>query len=181
MRTFIALPLPDDVAAGLVALTQPLNAGRAVPEDNLHLTLVFLGEVAPEALDDLHLELEALAWRPFPLRLAGLEAFGGARPTVLVVRGEGGPALADLQRAVARAVRRAGIETRRERFAPHVTLARFGRTVPPEEAARLGRFLQARGDAAFAPFTVGQLSLYRSDLRADGARHTVLATYPAVP
>lgn len=176
MRAFIAIPMPEAVLPGLTALQEPLRAGRPVPEENLHLTLAFLGETDRAALEALHEELETIAFAPFELRLAGLDIFGGAQPTVLFIRGQG-EGLKELQQAVMRAVRRAGIELPRARFTPHVTLARFNRP-GPEELARLGRYLQAHGDAALFPFPVEGFALYRSDLHRDGARHEMLASYP---
>ena len=176
MRAFVAIPMPEAVLPGLAALQEPLRAGRPVPEDNLHLTLAFLGETGIPALEALHEELEALEVRPFDLRLAGLDMVGGHQPSVLFIRAEG-EGLKALQQSVMRAVRRAGIELPRARFAPHVTLARFSRP-GPEEMARLGRYLQAHGDAALFPFTVTGFGLFRSDLHRDGARHELLAAYP---
>lgn len=176
MRAFVAIPMPEAVLPGLLALQEPLRAGRLVPEENLHLTLAFLGDTDIPALEALHEELETLAVRPFDLRLAGLDIFGGDQPSVLFIRAQG-EGLKELQKSVMRAIRRAGIELPRARFAPHVTLARFNRP-GPEDLVRIGRYLQAHGDAALFPFRVTGFGLYRSDLHRDGARHELLAAYP---
>ena len=178
MRCFVALPMPDPAVKGITTLQGHLRAGRAVPAENLHLTLAFLGDVRPEALEEMHGALEMVAFRPIELRLSGLDAVGGARPNVLFARAQGGEGLGDLHRAVARAARGAGIVLARERFMPHVTIARFPRGMVEAEAAKLGAFLQAWGDWALAPVLVPGFALYRSDLRAEGARYEVLAEYP---
>lgn len=65
----------------------------------------------------------------------------------------------------------------RERFAPHVTLARFRRDIAPADLARLGLFLAARGDIRLAPFPVTHFALYRSTLGAGPPVYDELARY----
>lgn len=179
MRCFIGLSLPPDIRAALGDLQAELRTGRPVAEENLHLTLAFLGDTELPTLEALHGALSGIVFAPFDLRLAGLDMFGGRRPAVLFIRGDGGDALSRLHARVASATRAAGIDLRRERFRPHVTLARFRREMRAEEVARLGDFLTAHGDAALAPFTVDGFALYRSTLHPDGPVYERLADYPA--
>ena len=179
MRCFVGLPLPPEVQAALARLQADLRSGRHVAEENLHLTLAFLGDVDLPTLEALHVELREIDFAPFDLRLAGLDMFGGSRPTILFIRAEGSAALRQLQARITTAVRAAGIDLRRERFRPHVTLARFRRDMRPEDTDRLGRFLSAHGDAALAPFAITGFALYRSHLHPEGPVYEVLADYPA--
>ncbi|UWQ10062.1 hypothetical protein K3X41_08920 [Aliiroseovarius crassostreae] len=71
MRSFIACPLPETVCAALVELAGRVKVGRAVPEDNLHLTLAFLDEQPVEQLEALHGELEAILSPPIHLSCTG--------------------------------------------------------------------------------------------------------------
>jgi 2'-5' RNA ligase len=179
MRVFIGLPLPDPVTEALDALQTDLRAGRHVAAENMHLTLAFLGELALPDLTELDLNLQQINVEPVDLRLAGLELFGGTRPRALVIRAEGGAPLRHMRDKVRTAARGVGLDMPRERFRPHVTLARFRQTMPEEEAARLGRFMAAHGDVALPPTTVAGFALYRSYLSTEGAEYEVLADYPA--
>jgi len=90
IRAFVAILLPDDVRSALDAEIEQLRpVGRDVSwvaRDNLHVTLKFLGHVAPERLD---LAVSALARvaatvAGFELAIAGLGAFPSpTRPRVL--------------------------------------------------------------------------------------------------
>ncbi|MBK1636372.1 RNA 2',3'-cyclic phosphodiesterase [Rhodovulum adriaticum] len=176
IRAFVAIPLPDDIRAALVALQARLQVGRVLPPENLHLTLVFLGEVPDPLLEEVHLALSGVHAAPLTLRLAGLDMFGGARPRSIHARVVPDPALDHLQARVAQAARTAGVQVEARRFVPHVTLAYVN-------AARTGRARLARavaGGAAFAagPFQVHGFALYRSDLGRGPARHAELAQYP---
>jgi len=180
MRVFVALDLPDDVADGLDSLAGRLHTGRHVPSDDMHLTLAFIEDAPPDALEELHMRLEMLT-RPLPqLTLRGVDVFGSEHPRSVHVRVEGGVALSDLQSAVTRHVRRAGIALPRRRFVPHVTLARFAARMAPDDTARVGRFLSAHGDWTWPAFTAPSLSLYQSTLSVDGPRYDLLERYGAL-
>ncbi|SEO99286.1 2'-5' RNA ligase [Salinihabitans flavidus] len=181
MRTFIALDLPEETREQLSDLQGLLRVGRHVPEENLHLTLSFLGEQPLPALEALHEVLCDLPPREVVLRLSGLDILGSRQPKLLFIRAERSGPLAALRREVLTAVRLAGIELPRTRFRPHVTLARFSRDMEERDAAHLGRFLQTHGDRALPEVVAEQVTLYQSVLREDGARYDPLASYPLVP
>lgn len=175
-RAFVALTLPESVRSELVLLQAALPLPRRVSPENLHLTLVFLGDVPDLLLEEVHHALGALAVPGFTLRLRGLGLFGGRRPHNLHAQVAPEPALEHLQAKVAQAVRRAGVTIDSRRFVPHVTLARFA----PESAdlSRLEPAVAGAGLFATAPFTVDRFVLMRSILRQPEAVHDVLAEYP---
>lgn len=177
MRAFVALDLPQAALASLARLQAGLSVGRIVPEQNLHLTLAFLGDVAEPHLSDLAEALHDLDLPPVSLSLQGLDLFGSRHPSVLYVpaAGEG---LERLHAKVMRAVRDAGITMARERFRPHVTIARFGREMSARDQARLGEFLMLNARFTLPPARCETMTLYRSHLRPDGAVHEALAVWP---
>ncbi|MEL0437139.1 RNA 2',3'-cyclic phosphodiesterase [Phycobacter sp. K97] len=178
MRAFVGLPLPEDALDGLDRLQQGIPVGRIVPAGNLHLTLAFLDEQPERVLHRLHQELQQIEAMPLSLCIKGLDLFGGGRPRILFAAVQPEPALARLRDQVRRAAERAEIDLPRERFRPHITLARFGRDMPEHQARRLGAFLQAHGDYAMPELPIDRMALYRSTLDADGARYEILADYP---
>ncbi len=180
MRVFVALELPEPLVAPITRLQAGLTVGRIVPEDNLHLTLAFLGEIGePQAWAVAEALAEALAAPAQPavaLTLRGLDLFGGRRPNVLFVSAHG-PGLAPLHDKVLHAVRAAGVELPRTRFRPHVTLARFGRDITAKDQARLGEFLALNGAFSLPAERADTVTLYRSHLREAGAVHDPLAQF----
>lgn len=178
IRAFLALPLPDDVTATLEAAQAGLPAGNPVPRENLHLTLVFLGEQRETVLEDLHLALEQIGGPALELTIRGVGTFGGAVPRVLYAAADPDPALSALRKKLARAVRETGIEPDGRKFAPHVTLVRFPREMPGEDLAAIQSFLGRRMGLAAGPFRVERYCLYRSTLTKNGPAYDVLAEYP---
>ena len=175
MRTFLAIDLPKEVTDALVRLQAMLPAGRAVPPGNLHLTLAFLDDRPEDQLELLHEDLSAQRFAAPDLAFCGLNCFGAPRPALLFAEIAASAALGTLHAGVHRLIRASGITLPRERYRPHVTLARFRKGADP---VPLHRFLEQHGRTALPGFTARQMTLYRSTLHADGARHDPLASYP---
>jgi 2'-5' RNA ligase len=177
-RAFVAIPMPEDAAARLAGLVRGLPVGRRVDEENLHLTLAFLGDVTDAGLEELHDTLSSIRGAPVELRFEGLGVFGEERPRALWAAVAAEARLVELQRQVERAARKAGLAPEARRFVPHVTLVRLrGRR---EEAEPLARFLGARGGGTVPPVRAVAFSLMASVLRPEGAEYEELARYPLV-
>ncbi|MGR3323211.1 MAG: RNA 2',3'-cyclic phosphodiesterase [Pseudooceanicola sp.] len=178
MRLFVAIDLPDAQRDALATVQGDLAAGRAMDPETFHLTLAFLGELDEEQAEEMHLALGSIRAAPFDLTISGLETFGGATPAVAVAGvADPGPVTA-LHRQVRGAARQAGIVLSRERFRPHVTLARFRKRMEPGEAEALRLFLARNAAMRLEPFTVEGFGLYRSTRTSEGALHEALALYP---
>lgn len=178
MRSFVGLPLPDDLAEDLERRAATVQAGRVVPAENLHMTLAFLGDQTLQSLTALDAELVSVMAAAPRLRWGPPDFFGGSHTRVLALTVEPDPALLALQARVVRAVRATGISLPAIRFRPHVTIIRLN----PEGGARQQRRLQElifSGRLTRLPDVVADtLSLYRSHLRESGVRYERLADYP---
>jgi len=181
MRSFLAIPLPDDLRRDAFAsrgVLAPKGDGwRFVREEGLHLTLRFLGEVDPSrrgALDDAWGEA-ARGTGPVALRLRGAGLFPATgRPRVLwlgVVEESEASSLRLLAERIEGAARALGFPPDDRPFAPHVTLARA------RSGARVSRPpIERIGD--FGVFVAQHLVLYRSEPDRGGPRYRQDASYP---
>jgi RNA 2',3'-cyclic 3'-phosphodiesterase len=180
MRTFIALPLPAEARALLGNLQAKLRSFGAdvkwTAADSIHLTLKFLGEIAPASLPGLvsHLRTETAAEHSFALRVHGLGGFPDLRnPRVIWCGLEGDrAALASVQQKVEAACIQAGFPSEERPFQAHLTLGRVrGKTnlQPLLDYIKIGSTLEHT-------FTVKALHIYQSTLRPQGALYTVLET-----
>lgn len=178
MRSFVALVLPEGLRASLADLAGELEAGHAVAEEDLHLTLAFLGDQPGNVLADLHDLLGAIRVPEVMVDVDGLGCFGGRTPRTLHAVVRETPELVALQRKVAGAARAAGIALERRRFRPHVTLVRFGPRLAAEEARRLEVFLAGHAGVRFAPLAAGGMGLFSSVLTKAGPVYEELVHYP---
>ncbi len=176
MRLFVALDLPWALRERLADLGTGLPGVRWVPPENFHITLRFLGELAPYRAEEIDHALAALRGRAFPLELSGVGTLEKAgRVTALWAGVARNPALEHLRAKVETAVQRAGLPPERRRFSPHVTLARLGEQAAPP---RLASWVQAHNLFRAAPVTVGHFTLFSSLLGADQAVYTAEVEYP---
>jgi 2'-5' RNA ligase len=123
VRLFFAL-WPDDVTRrALQSLQQEISGRRSRPE-NLHLTLVFLGEQARSRVPELLDVLNAMPRFSSMLMLDVLGYFRGAR-IAWAGMAEPDPALMQWQGSLGAALaERQSPGPRPETFNPHITLAR---------------------------------------------------------
>lgn len=179
IRSFAAIAMPEPIAEALDDLQEGLAGVHWTPAENLHLTLAFLGEQTPRALEDLDAALLGLRHPRFDLRLSGVDAFGRKDARVVFAGVAPCPSLLSLQSKVAVAARGADIALETRKYAPHVTIARLSRgAVRPE---RLQAYLAAHNLFETAPFAVEEITLFRSTLTRDGPIYEPMAVYPLEP
>ncbi|HWW96148.1 MAG TPA: RNA 2',3'-cyclic phosphodiesterase [Edaphobacter sp.] len=168
MRLFLGLPVPSELAQGLTRLarTIELPKGRVTAPENLHLTLVFLGEVAEPTLPRIEQELFELTFAPFQIKLISLNTF--PRAGILFVEVEPTRPLLHLQAKVAASMARCGFAPEDRPYHPHLTLARF------HGSLRLSKSQQALPPSLQRSFTADTVNLYRSNLIPTGAHYEIL-------
>lgn len=179
-RLFIALDLPDAVREGLEAwgrkeLGDP--ALRPVPPRSLHVTLAFLGYRPEKEISPLAEILQASGGRPARLELRDpVPRPERGRPRLFALPAVSSDAIA-LQAKLRERLVAAGLYKAEKRaFWPHVTVAR----VRPERRGSKRPSLVSRPPGAlpavlFQPLKCVRTTLYRSELKPQGALYTPLA------
>ena len=174
IRLFVGLSLPEDVIRQLALLGGGIPGARWMGEEQLHLTLRFIGEVDGPTFDDIRLALSAVQSPAFDLTLAGMGHFGdGRKLRALWARVESAPLLTGLQERVESVLVRAGVPAETRKFTPHVTLARL-RDAP---VGRVTNFLVAHGLFSAGPFRVDEFHLFSSHPSSDGSVYDVEESY----
>ncbi len=171
-RLFFALwPSVEERRALLAAAAAAISAsgGRAVPEENLHVTLAFLGQVPPARTS----ELAALTHRvaaggaqgvaPLALRFESLAYWH--EPQILCALSAAAAPVAALAAALQREAGAAGFFPDLKPFRAHVTVAR------KVMRAAAGTVLPS------VQWTCAQFALVESRTAATGAVYSVLETY----
>lgn len=182
MRTFIAVrivatPQLRDVLSELAAMKPAL---RTIAEEQLHVTLKFLGETAESQISDLQQVMARVAQQiqACSLTLKALGAFPNVeRPTVVWVGFDDTQPLIRLANELAERCQELGFEPEHRPFRPHLTLARI-KSAPPR---RLTEFLRGNAKRTCGSSIVTELELFRSDLKPDGPIYTSIGTAPLLP
>jgi len=180
VRTFLALDIDEGAREGLVATCRRLEHRGAnfkpVEGNNLHVTLVFLGDVADELLPQVCSRAveAASAIEPFDFDVKGLVCVppqGQLRMVWACVTDPNGR-MARLQALLADAMAELGLRTEERGFKPHITLARIKYAAHPEQ------FRKAVGELAGADFGIKhaeELVAYTSRLTPSGPIYTPIA------
>ena len=168
MRLFIAINFNDALTNALISMQDAIwdagVDGNYTKEENLHLTLAFIGEYGdPGRVNDA---LQSVSFTPFPLALEGVGAFEGLWWAGLRASDE----LNALAKRLRRALADANVPFERKRFSPHITLIRrpSKSALPPIEVPK-------------ASMTVRRVSLMSSDRGKNGMIYTEIGAVDAIP
>jgi 2'-5' RNA ligase len=143
----------------------PAGDGRLIPAQNLHLTLLFLGEIATEVRDVLLAKVAMIHVEPFELMLEQIGYW--RRPQVLWWGPRQTPEpLQRLVAALALQAQSCGLEVERRPYQAHMTLARKVRRSP------------GRPSLALYSWQINDFVLVESCLTSAGAEYRILQRWP---
>jgi RNA 2',3'-cyclic 3'-phosphodiesterase len=189
MRLFVGVELDDALRAACAAAARQLQqrlrragvdlAARWVPEDNLHITLWFLGTVgdaqAAAVVDGLR---PAWGIASFSIAVSGAGVFPPSGPPRIVWLGvaDGAPCLSQLHRELADRLVPLGFEPERRPYHPHVTIARVKDA--DRTASRDARAILEAADLRPGSGEVRSVTLFQSHVSSAGARYVPLLRVP---
>jgi 2'-5' RNA ligase len=172
-RLFVAIRPPLSVRDLLIDAMDDSPDFRWQDDEQLHLTLRFVGEVERPVAEDLAAALGRIRARPFEIRLKGVGRFDQRNSGALWAGVEPREPVAALAAKVERVSVGVGLEPERRAFHPHITLARWKgrRSREAEEFVALKRGL------ASEPFAVTEFTLFESRLSRHGAHYEEVEGY----
>jgi RNA 2',3'-cyclic 3'-phosphodiesterase len=172
-RLFVALRPPAEICGKLLDLMGGMPGARWQSEEQLHLTLRFIGEVDRRTAEDVALALSRVRAPEMEIALSGAGMFD-KRGVVHTLWAGVSPAepLASLHRKTDHALVSLGLPSEARAYQPHITLAR-GRMGPEAHA-----FVAAQGGLSSPPFLCTAFGLYESTLGRDGPSYTLIERYP---
>ena len=126
MRLFVAINFNDKTRSQLISLRDELRSrsvrGNFSLNENLHLTLVFIGECNPKQLEKATSILETVIFDPFEATIEKLGTFSRGTLWWAGLREE--KTLIHLQHEIEHKFALCGFEMDGRRYHPHITLGR---------------------------------------------------------
>ncbi len=179
LRCFIAVTLPAPLKQSVGEMMRSLGETGAdvkwVPEQNLHLTLKFLGAIGEEKIEEMTgaLRKKLSPYRPFYITIGGVGCFpGGRHPRVIWVGiQEYGP-LEDIYREVEGVMKQFGYPPEDRPFSPHLTI---GRVRSGKRLAEVLKRLDELRAVDIGEFEVKGVTFMKSELKPGGAEYSSLA------
>jgi RNA 2',3'-cyclic 3'-phosphodiesterase len=179
IRTFLAVDLSKAIRDRAVALqTRLARAGtevKWVERENLHVTLLFLGEVDNrEIVQVCRLAKQCTAGEPsFPMSVESVGCFPNVRrPRIIWIGvGEGAQPLCAVHDALELSLAELGYRREERRYKPHATLGRVKSDLPTD---KLSQALLAEATWKGGETVVQEILIMGSELTPQGPVYTVL-------
>ena len=184
IRSFLAFDLPPEIRRTIARVSGELRQSsldvRWVKVENIHLTMVFMGDIKTEDITPIGdvVQEVCLNFGPFDVALRGLGSFPNSRnPRVLWIGLDG-----DLERmshfrdALQKQLKPFGIQEEKRKFKAHLTLGRFRKH--KREGSQLDELILRYHDLSDPVFSLNELMMFRSDLKPGGAEYTKLELWP---
>jgi len=173
-RLFVAIRPPEDIRDLLIDAMDDSPEFRWQDEEQLHLTLRFVGEVDRPVADDLAGALGSVHAARFSVRINGVGRFEQRNSGALWAGVEPKEPLASLATKVERVCHSIGLEPERRAYHPHITLARWkGRRTREVQS-----FLERQRGLISEAFEIAGFTLFESRLSRHGAHYEAVADYP---
>lgn len=174
-RLFVAIRPPRPIREQLLGIMGGISGARWQTDDQLHITLRFIGEVNGRVADDLLSALGAVRHAAFEIALNGIGTFDRrGQPEIIWAGLTPQEELKALHKKVDHACVRAGLEPDRRAYHPHITLARLGRS----GAGRVDGFVESAGGLRSEPFAATSFALFESALAPAGAVYSLVERFP---
>ncbi|MDE1868521.1 MAG: RNA 2',3'-cyclic phosphodiesterase [Candidatus Micrarchaeota archaeon] len=181
IRAFIAIELSADIRAKLSSVSGELS-GRGVTcvaQDNIHITLLFLGDVREQTLEAIKERLGKIRAKSFDISIEGIGAFGHKGPEVVFACvGDGLAEIKAIYSDIAHSISDLGFAAEEREFTPHATIARV-RSGSAAEKAR--EFATAHGKDRFGVFTCSSIALKSSAIGEGVPKYTTLYSLELAP
>ena len=173
-RLFVAVRPPEHIRDLLIDAMDDSPDFRWQNDEQLHLTLRFVGEVDRHVAADLTHALGRIRAPRFTARIKAIGSFDHRNAGALWAGVEPKEPLAALAAKIERICQHIGLAPERRAFHPHITLARWkGR-----RTREVGDFLDRRRGLVSEPFEVDSFILFESRLSRHGAHYEEIASYP---
>lgn len=176
MRLFVGIDLPENIKEEVYAITKKINTKNAkinfVAKKNLHLTLKFLINIDPKALEELVKRLETIKESPFKISLDSLSFFkrnGDISSIYLTL--EPKDRLVRLQQKVDECL--LDLFSKAQRFHPHLTIGRIKLLKNRQEFIKNLNQINVKK----IEFDIKEFKLFESKLTKDGPKYYILKKF----
>ncbi|QIG79302.1 RNA 2',3'-cyclic phosphodiesterase [Stakelama tenebrarum] len=173
-RLFVGFRPPPAIREALLAAHGGIPGARWQRDDQLHITLRFIGDVDMHRANDAAIALAAIRGPAFEVAIDGVGCFESkGRPNAVWAGIRPREAITQLHQKADQALVRTGLSPEHRAYFPHITLARMSRT-----AGSPDRWLADHAGLATPRFLLTEFLLFESRLGGEGATYEAVERYP---
>ena len=186
IRSFLAFEIPEEIKPTVSSIYRGLRDSsldvRWVREENIHITVIFMGNVEEKYLDSIGKVVERACskYAPFKIRAKGAGVFSNLRNAKVLWIGVEGDIerLGYFKESIQKKLKPFGIKEESRRFSPHITVGRFRKGF--NQPRLLKEVLDKFKDVSSSEAWLKELVLFKSELKPDGAVYTKLNCWPII-
>jgi 2'-5' RNA ligase len=169
-RCFISIPISESTKDKIEELHQDLNNIRFVPRNNLHITVLFLGQIDLIEIEKIKEIIQDIKIAAFDIKLKGINTF--LKSGILYINIKNTDIIKSLNYELARKINNSiGINFRDKReFNAHLTFARY-KNIDKEV---LKRFIEKYKNLDFGILNCNEIDLNESVLKRGGAEYKTI-------
>jgi 2'-5' RNA ligase len=176
MRLFVAIDLDEEIKNSIYRISERISGIKGlkvVEKENLHITLMFLGEVDEIKAEKVKSRLSEIEFEPFDIKFRGVGYFPPKKyPRVIWVGvDEGKERLAILANEVYQRLKKLGFKRDKD-FAAHVTICRVKKRVD-----NIKNRLEDFENVEFGAMRVNEFKLKQSILKPTGPVYKDIETF----
>ena len=184
IRSFLAFELPYNIKKMVRQVSEHIRRAnlnvRWVNVDNIHLTVVFMGNIREEDIPAIKGQIRkaCMEFGPFDIELNGLGVFPNVqRPRVLWLGLDGDiERMSSLKSALQELLKPFGIKEEKRSFRPHLTMGRFRK--PNRGDSTLDNIISQYKDLDGPVCQLKELIMFKSELKREGAEYTKMESWP---
>lgn len=168
-RLFIAIEIPDKIKQKIAELQAELKEkvqAKWVRPENIHLTLIFLGDVLEEKIEEIKKCLAVIEFPQFLFISKGIGGFPQESQAYNIWFGlEDSDKLEKLQGLIVQKLEKQGFLIKERKFTPHLTIARL------KQKTDLRAIIKNYQEKIWGEVLVQEVFLFQSELFPEGPKH----------
>jgi 2'-5' RNA ligase len=175
-RLFISLDFPENIIEILREIQKEIKVAKIcdckfTEQEQLHLTLKFLGEVDEKGESLIINKLRKVSFSPFDAKLGGLGVIKKDEEIKIIYINLVSKKLLELQKLIDDSLN--GLFNKNDNFLSHITLCRV------KKITNKKKFIDFLADIKIEDqiFTINHFSLKESYLKSDGPEHVIIERY----
>ena len=169
MRCFISIPVDEKIVEKIIEIQNQLKIPgvRLVAPENIHITLLFLGELSEREVENVKELLNKISFDCFEVYVKGVGAFPDKKYIKIMWVGIKSEKLISLAKLIYNKFKI------KFEFVPHITIARI-KKISPKNKNILIKILNKFDKIDFGNYVVEEIKLMKSILDKNGPQYSEL-------
>ncbi len=182
IRAFVCLDIAEKIKDNIERVASQIDAyeARAIPREQLHITLFFFERIDEKQVDEIKDSFYKIVASPFDVQIKGIGVFNPKKPNVIFATLKDDNGVKALYDKLLPSMKVIGFKNQEREFSPHITIAR-ARETSKETVDKIALFVASNSDADLGSFKCEEIVLKQSTLTRQGPVYKTLFSKRFLP